>query len=105
MKQPTQIDHDLGTVDLDTMASMIGLNRRTAINRLSLGKDMPPYIQVSERRKIWFVADIMNWLESHRVNPAQRAPTKSPPQTKRRPGRPTNAERAARQQYGWGAGM
>ncbi|WP_152551573.1 helix-turn-helix transcriptional regulator [Polycyclovorans algicola] len=92
----------LETVDMDTMLRKIGMKRQTALNRLSLGKDMPPYIQVSERRKMWFVSDIKQWLESRRVVPCPRPKTPPPLSGKRRPGRPTNAEIAARRQFGWG---
>lgn len=105
MSKSQEINHDLGTVDMETMAAMIGMNKRTATNRLSQGLDMPPYIRISERRKMWFVSDIKQWLESRRVVPTPRPKPPLPRTGKRRPGRPTNAEVAARKQFGWGSGQ
>jgi len=74
------------------LASSVGLKTRTIYNRINTDGDLPPVLYLG-RLPRFSVTDVKIWVEAKR---SAAMPASSP--TRRRPGRPTKAERIARRE-------
>jgi len=94
-------------VDIDQLANMLAINKQTILKHRAEVRICPrlaglPAAYQNRPKLLWWAADIEAWADSHRtfrpgaaVEPIPSTPptTILPMPKKRRPGRPTNAER------------
>jgi hypothetical protein len=85
------------TLDAAGLAAILHCSIDTVVSNAHRAPGrLPPQVRTGGRRLIWLTADVMDWLEARRVDPAPAAA--SP----RRRGRPAKAEQLARRRAAGG---
>ena len=49
----------------DDVASLLGISRRTLINRICLGLPHPPFVHSGNRRRQYIASEVYRWMLNH----------------------------------------
>lgn len=93
--EPVPLPYMLGVDDLGALLHLTPATVKKFL--VEKPKALPPRLIIEGQRKVlWLGTDVAEWLNSRErcqgTNPAFRSPPVQPGETRRRPGRPKNAE-------------